>query len=98
VLDVDFLRLKACPAAWASFMISSCKFFSILDHQTLDPDPGSGSAIRKTAGSRSVSGSALNQCGSETLLKVERGTQQPQARGVAHHLRTQEVGTYQVAS
>jgi hypothetical protein len=42
-------------------------FFSILDHQTLDPDPGSGSAIRKNAGSGSVSGSALNQCGSETL-------------------------------
>ncbi len=41
--------------------------FSILDHQTLDPDPGSGSAIRKNAGSGSVSGSALNQCGSETL-------------------------------
>jgi hypothetical protein len=32
-------------------------FFSILDHQTLDPDPGSGSAIRKNTGS-----------GSETLL------------------------------
>jgi hypothetical protein len=31
-------------------------------------DPGSGSAIRKNAGSGSVSGSALNQCGSETLL------------------------------
>jgi hypothetical protein len=30
-------------------------------------DPGSGSAIRKKAGSGSVSGSALNQCGSETL-------------------------------
>jgi hypothetical protein len=43
------------------------KFFSILDHQTLNPDPGSGSAIRKNAGSGSVSGSALNQCGSETL-------------------------------
>jgi hypothetical protein len=28
---------------------------------------GSGSAIRKNAGSGSVSGSALNQCGSETL-------------------------------
>ncbi len=26
--------------------ISICKFFSILDHQTLDPDPGSGSGIR----------------------------------------------------
>ncbi len=33
-----------------------------------DPDPESGSAIRKNAGSGSVSGSALNQCGSETLL------------------------------
>jgi hypothetical protein len=44
--------------------MSSCKFFSILDHQTLDPDPGSGSAIRKNAGS------ALNQCGSETLLNL----------------------------
>jgi hypothetical protein len=32
-----------------------------------DPDPESGSAIRKNAGSGSVSGSALNQCGSETL-------------------------------
>jgi hypothetical protein len=42
-------------------------FFSILGHPTLDPDPGSGSAIRKNAGSGSVSGSALNQCGSETL-------------------------------
>jgi hypothetical protein len=31
----------------------------------LDPDPESGSAIRKNAGS----GSALNQCGSETLPK-----------------------------
>jgi hypothetical protein len=49
-------------------LISSCKFFSILGHQTLDPDPGSGSAIRKNAGSGSVSGSALNQCGYETLL------------------------------
>jgi hypothetical protein len=38
-------------------------FLSILGHQTLDPDKGSGSAIRKNAGS----GSALNQCGSETL-------------------------------
>jgi hypothetical protein len=46
--------------------------FSILGHQTLDPDqdPGSGSrsAIRKNAGSGSVSGSPLNQCGSETLV------------------------------
>jgi hypothetical protein len=30
-------------------------------------DPESGSAIRKNAGSGSVSGSAINQCGSETL-------------------------------
>jgi hypothetical protein len=48
--------------------MSSCNFFSILYHQTLDPDPESGSAIRKNAGSGSVSGSALNQCGSETLV------------------------------
>jgi hypothetical protein len=32
-----------------------------------DLDPESGSAIRKSAGSGSVSGSALNQSGSETL-------------------------------
>jgi hypothetical protein len=32
-----------------------------------DPDPESGSAIRKNAGSGPVSGSALNQCGSATL-------------------------------
>ncbi len=31
-------------------------------------NPESGSAIRKNAGSGSVSGSALNQCGSETLV------------------------------
>jgi hypothetical protein len=42
-------------------------FFSILGHQTLDPDLESGSAIRKNAGSRFVSRSSLNQCGSETL-------------------------------
>jgi hypothetical protein len=36
-------------------------FFTILDHQTLDPDPGSRSVIRKNAGSGSISGSALNQ-------------------------------------
>ncbi len=35
-----------------------------------DPDPESGSAIIKNAGSGSVSGSALNQCGSETLLRT----------------------------
>jgi hypothetical protein len=34
------------------------QIFSILSHQTLDPE--SGSAIRKIAGSGSVSGSALN--------------------------------------
>jgi hypothetical protein len=33
------------------FMFSSCKFFSILGPQTLDPDPESGFAIRKNAGS-----------------------------------------------
>jgi hypothetical protein len=38
-------------------------FFSILGHLTVDPDPESGSAIRKNAGS----GSALNQRGSATL-------------------------------
>jgi hypothetical protein len=45
--------------------ISSCKFFPILGHQTRS---GSGIRIRnlKNAGS----GSALNQCGSATLLKV----------------------------
>ncbi len=42
-------------------------FFSILGHHALDPDPGSGSAIRKNAGSGSVSRSALNQCRSENL-------------------------------
>ncbi len=54
VLDALFWGLKASPVAWASFMekwqflikkienkISSCKFFSILGHETLDPDPGS---------------------------------------------------------
>jgi hypothetical protein len=45
-------------------------FFSILGHQTLDPDPESRSAIRKNAGSGYVSRSALNQCGSETLIKT----------------------------
>jgi hypothetical protein len=35
-----------------------------------DPDPESGSAIRKNAGSGSISRSALNQCGSETLIHV----------------------------
>jgi hypothetical protein len=45
---------------------TALNFFTILGHQILDPDPESGSAIRKNAGSGSVSGSALNQCGSET--------------------------------
>jgi hypothetical protein len=35
-------------------------------------DPESGSAIRRNAGSGSVSGSALNQCGSETLIFILR--------------------------
>jgi hypothetical protein len=56
-------------------LIFSCKFFSVLGHQTLDPDPESGSAIRKNAGSGSVSGSALNQCGSETLHKSVASSQ-----------------------
>jgi hypothetical protein len=47
-------------------------FFSIIGHQTLDPNPESGSAIRKNGGSGSVSGSALNQCGSETLSVTYR--------------------------
>jgi hypothetical protein len=49
---------------------TSCKFFSILGHQTRipDPDPESRSAIRKNAGFGSVSRSALNQCGSATLF------------------------------
>jgi hypothetical protein len=50
------------------YLISSCKFFTILGHQTRDLDPESVSAIRKNAGSGSVSGSALNQCGSATLV------------------------------
>jgi hypothetical protein len=33
-----------------------------------DPEPESGYAIRKNAGSGSVSVSALNQCGSATLI------------------------------
>ncbi len=57
---VDFVGLFRFPAKF---------FFPILGHQTLDPDPGSGSAIRKNAGSGSVSGPALNQCGSKTLLR-----------------------------
>jgi hypothetical protein len=38
-----------------------------------DPYPESGSAIRRNAGSGSVSGSALNQCGSETLVFSVKG-------------------------
>ncbi len=44
---------------------SAINFFQFQVIQTLDSDQGSGSAIRKNAGSGS--GSALNQCGSETL-------------------------------
>ena len=36
------------------------KFFEILDHQTLDPDPGS--AIIKNAGSGSVTGPSTWSC------------------------------------
>jgi hypothetical protein len=41
--------------------INFYKFFSILGHQTLDPDPGSGIRISnyKNAGSGSVSGSSI---------------------------------------
>jgi hypothetical protein len=44
-------------------------FFSVLGHQTLDPDPGSSSAIIKNA--------ALNQCGSETLAKMLAAVETP---------------------
>ncbi len=50
---LQFLRKK--------YEFFSCKLCSNFDHQ----NPGSGSAIRKKGGSRS--GSALNQCGFETL-------------------------------
>jgi len=54
----------------------------------LDRDPGSGSGIRirnwKNAGSGSVSGSALNQCGSETLPTTKAG--------VTHSLGGEGVG------
>jgi hypothetical protein len=43
--------------------VSSCKFFSIFGHQ--NPGSGSGSAVRKNAGT--VSGSALNQWAFTTL-------------------------------
>jgi hypothetical protein len=43
------------------------KFPAINFFQFRSSNPGSGSAIRKNAGSGSVSGSALNQCGSEIL-------------------------------
>ncbi len=49
---------------YGGLRISKLQF---LGHQTLDPDPESGSAIGKYAGSGSVSGSALNRCGSATL-------------------------------
>jgi hypothetical protein len=39
-----------------------------MTHKNRKKDPRSGSAIRKNSGPGSVSGSALNQCGSETLL------------------------------
>ncbi len=64
---MNFHLLKFWMFFFEGWRLSSCKFFSILDHQTLDPDPVSGSAIRKNYGSGAVSGSALNQCGSETL-------------------------------
>jgi hypothetical protein len=52
-------------------------FFPILGHQTLDPDPGSPDPqLEKNAGSGSVSGSALNQCESETLAAGEEAGHQ----------------------
>jgi hypothetical protein len=46
------------------------KFPAIIFFNFSSSNPGSGSAIRKNAGSGSVSGSALNQCGSETLSSL----------------------------
>jgi hypothetical protein len=75
-------------------------FFSILGHQTPDPDLGSGSgirnpdpqsesAIRKNAGSGSVSGSALNQCGSETLhfskIKSQKESKNSRNQGFSYY-------------
>jgi hypothetical protein len=56
-------------------------FFSILSHQTLDPNPESRSAIRKNAGSGSVSGTTLNQCVSETLPGWSPGCAPPARAG-----------------
>jgi hypothetical protein len=52
-----------------------CKFFPIFGHQNpgFKTGFGSGSAIRKNTGSGSVSGSALNQCGSTTLVWLVSG-------------------------
>ncbi len=61
ISKLQFLIMKI------KILITSCKFSSILGHQTRIRDPGSGSAIRKNAGS--VSGSALNQCRSANLEK-----------------------------
>ncbi len=49
-----------------------------------DPDPESGSAIRKNAGSGSVSGSALNQCGSETMYRTRTSEILSYACAAAH--------------
>ncbi len=46
------------------------KFPAIIFFYFRSSNPRSGSAIRKNAGSGSVSGSALNQCGSETLPSI----------------------------
>ncbi len=48
--DLGISKLQFLIKKWK--LISSCKFFKIL--KTLDPDPESGSAIRKNDGSGSV--------------------------------------------
>ena len=54
-------------------------------------DPESGSAIRRNAGSGSVSGSAVNQCGSETLLQMSISWHTPFTKSIisakSHHPR-----------
>jgi hypothetical protein len=58
-----------CVFSWPPFL---AKFPAINFFSFRSSNPGSGSAIRKNDGSGSVSGSALNQCGSETLLFRQR--------------------------
>jgi hypothetical protein len=54
--------------------ISSCKFCSILGHQTRirDPDPESGSAIRKNAGSGSATQVAAVVVAGKTVVAAPR--------------------------